>query len=46
MTGDYEFEGAVRDFFCHRTVELGLPIACAVFEPQIRSNTIYADIPY
>jgi len=34
------------DMFCHRAVEFGLPIECAVLKPQILSNTIYAGIPY
>jgi hypothetical protein len=32
-------------YFCHRAVEFGLPIECAVLKPQILSNTIYAGIP-
>ena len=46
MTWDYEFKGAVRYLFCHRAVEFGLLIECAVLKPQILSNTIYAGIPY
>ena len=33
MAWDYEFECAVRYLFCHRSVEFGLPIKCAVLNP-------------